>query len=117
MASRVNLGMGGPQKKSPAKKSTVKRKTNGQGVKMKSKGGAMGGKKDIPPGMQYGGMAEKADKKKMKKKPKGMKMGGKVKSKGYRMGGKVKPKGMKSGGVIQGTPASQVKGTKFKGVF
>ena len=50
-------------------------------------------------------------------KSKGMKMGGKVKSKGYRMGGKVKPKGMKSGGVIQGTPASQVKGTKFKGVF
>ena len=39
MASRVNLGMGGSQRKSPAKKkSTVKRKTNGQGVKMKSKG-------------------------------------------------------------------------------
>ena len=50
-------------------------------------------------------------------KSKGMKMGGKVKSNVYRMGGKVKPKGMKSGGVIQGTPASQVKGTKFKGVF
>ena len=50
-------------------------------------------------------------------KSKGMKMGGKVKPKGMKMGGKVKPKGMKSGGVIQGTPASQVKGTKFKGVF
>ena len=55
MASRVNLGMGGPQKKSPAKKSTVKRKTNGQGVKMKSKGGAMGGKKDLPPYIIPGG--------------------------------------------------------------
>ena len=90
MASRVTLGMGGTQKKSPAKKkSTVKRKTNGQGVKMKSKGGAMGGKKDIPPGMQYGGMAEKDDKKKMKKKPKGMKMGGKMTKKGGKVGGKI----------------------------
>ena len=92
MASRVNLGMGGPQKKSPAKKkSTVKRKTNGQGVKMKSKGGAMGGKKNIPPGMQYGGMAEK-DKnkdKKMKKQPKGMKMGGKMTKKGGKVGGGI----------------------------
>ena len=89
MASRVNLGMGGPQKKSPAKKSTVKRKTNGQGVKMKSKGGAMGGKKDLPPGMMYGGMAENADKKKMKKTPKGMKMGGKMTKKGGKVGGKI----------------------------
>ena len=89
MASRVNLGMGGLQKKSPAKKSTVKRKTNGQGVKMKSKGGAMGGKKDLPPGMMYGGMAEKDDKKKMKKKPKGMKMGGKMTKKGGKVGGKI----------------------------
>ena len=85
MASRVNLGMGGPQKKSPAKKNTVKRKTNGQGVKMKSKGGAMGGKKDLPPGMQMGGAAEQDKKKKMK-------------SKGYAAGGKVgigAPKEMK----------------------
>jgi hypothetical protein len=46
-----------------------------------------------------------------------MKMGGKVKPKGMKMGGKVKPKGMRNGGVIQGTPASQVSGTKFKGIF
>ena len=46
-----------------------------------------------------------------------MKDGGSVKPKGMKMGGKVKPKGMRNGGVIQGTPASQVSGTKFKGVF
>ena len=60
-----------------------------------------------PKGMKMGG----------KVKPKGMKMGGKVKPKGMKMGGKVKPKGMRNGGVIQGTPASQVSGTKFKGIF
>ena len=76
--SRVNLGMGGPKKKVASKKKTMKKKTSAQGVKMKSKGGAMGGKKDLPPGMMNGGMAEKDKKKKM-----GMK------SKGYRMGGKV----------------------------
>ena len=46
-----------------------------------------------------------------------MKDGGSVKPKGMKMGGKVKPKGMRNGGVIQGTPASQVSGTKFKGIF
>ena len=50
--SRVNLGMGGPKKKVASKKKTMKKKTSAQGVKMKSKGGAMGGKKDLPPGMQ-----------------------------------------------------------------
>ena len=45
--SRVNLGMGGPKKKVASKKKTMKKKTSAQGVKMKSKGGAMGGKKDL----------------------------------------------------------------------
>jgi hypothetical protein len=107
MASRVNLGMGGSQKKSPVKKkSSVKRKTNGQGVKMKSKGGAMGGKKDLPPGMQMGGAAER-DKKK------------KIKSKGYAAGGKVgmgAPKEMKpkptTGGSRRPSPTAPAGSTK-----
>ena len=101
---KTQPGLAALKKESPktVKKMGYKKK----GGMIKSKGMKMGGKVK-PKGMKMGG----------KVKPKGMKMGGKVKSKGYRMGGKVKPKGMKSGGVIQGTPASQVKGTKFKGVF
>ena len=60
-------------------------------MKKKSKMGYAGGKKDIPPGMQYGGMVEK-DKnkdKKMKKQPKGMKMGGKMTKKGGKVGGGI----------------------------
>tara|TARA_R100000697_G_scaffold113731_1_gene132233 strand:+ start:351 stop:620 length:270 start_codon:yes stop_codon:yes gene_type:complete len=89
MASRVNLGMGGFKKKSPAKKkSSIKRKTNGQGVKMKSKGGAMG--KKMAPDYNMGGAAEKdKNKKAMKKTPKGMKKGGKMARKGVKVGGKI----------------------------
>jgi hypothetical protein len=49
----------------------------------------MGGKKDLPPGMMNGGMAEKDKKKKMGMKSKGYRMGGKVKKKGDKVGGKI----------------------------
>ena len=96
--SVVNLGNGAPKKKAakkPAKKKAPAMKYKGMkngGVVMKSKGGAMGGKKDMMPGgMKYGGEAGK------KKKPKTMKMGGAMKSKGVKNGGKMPGKFKKGG--------------------
>ena len=76
--SVVNLGNGATKKKTAKKKATKKapamksKAMKAGGVAMKSKGGAMGGKKEMMPGgMKYGGEAGK------KMKPKGM-AGGRV---------------------------------------
>ena len=60
--SVVNLGNGAPKKKTAKKKATKKapamksKAMKAGGVAMKSKGGAMGGKKEMMPGgMEYGG--------------------------------------------------------------
>ena len=65
--------------------------------KMGTKGGAMGGRKRMPPGYGSGGMAKKG--------PKGYAKGGamttKMKPKGFKKGGKP-PKGYKRGGKVRG---------------
>ena len=107
---RLRARMPGGRRKGPARKVNERKKFAGGGMKTKmgTKGGAMGGKKKMAPGMKAGGlkMVEKDGKMvpfyaadgigKMKaggmKKPKGAAAGG-----GYKKGG-MKPKGAAAGG-------------------